>query len=36
MARNILRFDPIETSALRILVTHAQSAASGATEIILR
>ncbi|MGA1494238.1 MAG: hypothetical protein ACO37D_02475, partial [Rhodothermales bacterium] len=36
MARNILRFDPIETSALRILVTHAQSAASGATEIIVR
>lgn len=36
MARNILRFDPVRTRAARILFTHAQSAASGATEIIVR
>jgi len=36
MARNILRFDPVETSAVRILFTHAEGAASGATEIIVR
>lgn len=36
MARNLLRFDPIETHAVRILFTHADGAASGATEIIIR
>ena len=36
MARNLLRFDPIETRAVRILFTHADGAASGATEVIIR
>lgn len=36
MARNILRFEPVTTSAVRILFDHAPDAASGATEIIIR
>jgi hypothetical protein len=36
MARNILRFDPIETTAIRIVFTHPDGAGSGATELILR
>ena len=36
MARNILRFEPVRTSAVRILFDHARDAASGATEIIIR
>jgi hypothetical protein len=36
MARNLLRFDPIETRTVRVLFTHADGAASGATEIIIR
>ena len=36
MARNILRFDAIESSSIRILFDHAPEAFSGATEIILR
>lgn len=36
MARNILRFDPTLTTAIRIVFTHSEGAGSGATELILR
>ena len=36
MARNIMRFDPVRTTSVRVLFDHADGAFSGATEIIVR